>query len=149
MKPTTSTWTKSERRNGAKRPARREKLWGGSRLSKIMGEREGAGALSRFHRVRRGWSGFCSGKGDFPMQKLFPCSFRARKSAGFQRKLDGVARGAETAEICGFAKGKTVTAQIENLKRGAGRGYCFPSTSLSKPFSGKRAPAGKTAAGHL
>ena len=44
-------------------------------------------ALSRFNRprrrVRRGRGDFCAGKSHFPEQKSFPCSFRARKSAGF------------------------------------------------------------------
>ena len=51
------------------------------------GERERAEALSRFNRprrrVRRGRGDFCVGKSHFPEQKSLPCSFRARKSAGF------------------------------------------------------------------
>ena len=47
----------------------------------------GTEALSRFNRprrrVRRGRGDFCVGKSHFPEQKSFPCSFRARKSAGF------------------------------------------------------------------
>ena len=44
-------------------------------------------ALSRFNRprrrVRRGRGDFCVGKSHFPERKSLPCSFRARKSAGF------------------------------------------------------------------
>ena len=60
-----------------------------------------AGARSRFNRprrrVRRGRGDFCAGKSHFPEQKSLPCSFRARKSVGFQRKLVGVAVAGELA----------------------------------------------------
>ena len=61
-----------------------------------IGERERAEALSRYNRprrrARRGQGGFCVGKFHFPEQKSSPSSFRARKSAGFQRELAGGGR---------------------------------------------------------
>ena len=63
--------------------------------------KERSKAPSRFNRprrrVRRGRGDFCGGKSHFPEQKSLPCSFRARKSVGFQRKLVGVAVAGEFA----------------------------------------------------
>ena len=44
-----------------------------------------------------GGADFCVGKSHFPEQKSLPCSFRARKSVGFQRKLVGVVVAGELA----------------------------------------------------
>ena len=57
------------------------------RLSKNLGERERAEALSQ--KIEPGGvyvglgADFCVGKSHFPEQKSLPCSFRARKSEGF------------------------------------------------------------------
>ena len=71
------------------------------RLSKNPGERERAAALSQKNEPDGVYVGlgadFCVGKSHFPEQKSLPCSFRARKSAGFQRKLVGVVVAGELA----------------------------------------------------
>ena len=100
---------------------------------KTAGEREEAGTFSHFRRTRRhvGWGGaILHQKTLFPPQrKSFPCSFRARKFAGFQRKLAGMAVG---AGFRGFGKGKTATAQIENLRRDARQGEMLPRPSAGQ-----------------
>ena len=52
-------------------------------------------------------------------------------------KLERTARGAEFAGFCGFGKGETATAQIENLKPGARQG--------DPPQPVKTLPGGKAA----
>ena len=91
-------------------------------------------ALSRINRprrrVRRGRGDFCGGKSHFPEQKSFPCSFRARKSVGFQRKLERVAvagahearaQWAKQREVSPMSKG--VLLSSEAAKRLKPRGH--------------------------
>ena len=86
-----------------------------------------------------GAGGFASGNPIFsPQRKSFPCRFRAWKFAGFQRKLAGMAVG---AGFRGFSKGKSATAQIENLRRDARRGRYSPIPSCHKT-AGEREEAG-------
>ena len=103
------------------------------RLSKHLKRAREGGSPFAFcrprQRTRRGRGDFCVWNAHFPEQKSVPCSFRARKSAGFQRKL---ARVAKDAGSCGFAKGKTAASQIGNLRRGAWRGRYSPVRPLVK-----------------
>ena len=86
-------------------------------------------ALSRFNRprrrVRRGRGDFCVGKSHFPEQKSLPCSFRARKSVGFQRKLVGAHEGRrqwrKQAVVSPISKG--VLLSSEAAKRLKPRGH--------------------------
>ncbi len=67
----------------------------------------------------------------FPEQKsllaIFACITKRR-----ERKLERLTGGAESAGLCGFAKGETVTA-----------GLAFPSSSLAKILFGQAEPADK------
>ena len=68
------------------------------------GSRSSRGSNRAQRRVRWARGDFCGGKSHFPEQKSFPCSFRARKSVGFQRKLAvgvAVAGGARSARPVG------------------------------------------------
>ena len=73
-------------------PRRRLRAAGRSRIHAQVApswEHGRAEALLHVHRpdgVYVGPGRFCAGKSRFPEQKSFLCSFRARKSAGFQRK---------------------------------------------------------------
>ena len=62
-----------------------------SDCQKTPGELERARSPLDFNRAQRHvwWARgyFCVGKSHFPEQKYLPCSFHARKSAGFQWKL--------------------------------------------------------------
>ena len=58
---------------------------------------------------------------------IFACVAQRR-----EQKLERVAGGAESAGFCGFAKGETATAQIENLRRGTRRGRYSPVRQLVK-----------------
>jgi hypothetical protein len=62
-----------------------------SDCQKTLGELERARSPLDFNRAQRHvrWARgyFCVGKSYFPEQKYLPCSFHARKSAGFQWKL--------------------------------------------------------------
>ena len=96
------------------------------------GERERAEVLSRFHRPRRqveNPSGFQAGK-------IASCAsggvILRRESHCSVQKLARMAGDSEFCGFCNFAKGETVTAQIENLRRGALQGRYFPVRQLVK-----------------
>lgn len=85
------------------------------------------GVLSHVHHFRRqveNPSGFQAGE-------IASCTSGTgrflRRETPFSRAKTG-----ESGRFCGFAKGKTVTGQIENARRGAQRGRYSPSTNLSK-----------------
>ncbi len=85
------------------------------------------GVLSHVHHFRRrveNPSGFQAGE-------IASCTSGTgrflRRGTPFSRAKTG-----ESGRFCGFAKGKTVTGQIENARRGAQRGRYSPSTNLSK-----------------
>ena len=73
--------------------------------------------VGKIPRVWRRRGDFCAGKSHFP-----------------ERKLKGVAGGAESAGFCSFAKDETATAQIENLSRSTRRGRRSPVHRLVKNF---------------
>ena len=89
----------------------------GSGCQKNAGERERAATLSRFHRSRR-----------HVCVSLQFCFVAQRR----EQKLERGRQEAQSCGFCGFAKGETATAQIENLSRDTRRGRCSPSANLSK-----------------
>src|SRR5699024_2213553 len=66
---------------------------------------------------------FCVGKSYFPEQKSLPCSFRARKSEGFQRKLVGVVVAGERAPpSTSLSKNYLTSKKARGLEPGVSRG---------------------------
>ena len=77
------------------------------------------------------WGGaFFASEESFPEQNRFLAVSAPGNPQDFNGNRWG--RRRRTPWILRFAKGKIAAAQIGSLRRGARRGRCFPSASLSK-----------------